>query len=121
MTVQELMNEIVNGKSIKEVLEMALSSQKPSDAHIIAAKYLGKNIFTRTVTHHYTGKLTAVNDGFMVLENAAWIADDGVFSVAMSGGVFDEIEPFPDGEILVAIGSIVDISEYKFPLPRTKK
>ncbi len=28
---------------------------------------IGKNVFVRTVTHHYTGRLAAADDGFMTL------------------------------------------------------
>lgn len=44
---------------------------------------VGKNYFIRTVTHHHTGKLVAVYDHELVLENAAWIADDGRLSDAL--------------------------------------
>ena len=40
------------------------------------ADLIGKNVFVRTVTHHYTGHLTGFEQGgFLELDDAAWIAD----------------------------------------------
>ena len=83
--------------------------------------FIGGNVFIRTVTHHYTGRLVAVDDKFLVLEDAAWIADDGRFSVALSTGTLNDIEPYPDGRVLVAVGALCDVCEWAHALPRTVK
>lgn len=82
--------------------------------------YIGKNVFVRTVTHHYTGKLVAAGDGFLTLDDAAWIADDGRFADALAKGNLNEIEPYP-GRCLVGIGAVLDLSEWLHDLPRTQK
>lgn len=82
---------------------------------------VGKSYFIRTVTHHYTGKLVAIYPGELVLEDVAWIADDGRFADALETGEFSEIEPYPDGEVILSRGAVLDVSEYKFPLPRYQK
>ncbi len=80
-------------------------------------KLKGKNVFVRTVTHHYTGRLAAVEDGFLQLDEAAWIADDGRFADALAEGKLAEVEPYP-GTCYVALGAIVDVSEWLHDLPR---
>ena len=83
---------------------------------------VGSSVFIRTVTHHYTGRVVAVSDGFVALDEAAWIADDGRFSEAMLTGTLSEIEPYPDGRIVrVGVGSFVDWTDWPFTLPRTCK
>ena len=82
---------------------------------------LNENYFIRTVTYHYTGKLTAVYDNEIVLVDVAWIAEDGRFADALKKAEFNEIEPYPDGEVIIGRGSIVDASILQGPLPRTQK
>jgi hypothetical protein len=83
-------------------------------------KYVGQNVFVRTVTHHYTGKLVAADEKWLRLEDAAWIADDGRFADCLQGGKPVEVEPYP-GEALVAIGAVIDVSVWSHPLPREQK
>lgn len=64
--------------------------------------------FIRTVTHHYTGRLVRVLPQELVLIDAAWIADDGRLADALKSGSFAEVEPYPDGEIVIGRGAILD-------------
>ena len=84
------------------------------------ADLTGRNVFVRAVTHYYTGKLAAAGDGFLVLEDAAWIADTGRFATALETGKLSEVEPYP-GLCLVSLGAVVDISPWNHELPRTQK
>jgi hypothetical protein len=86
----------------------------------VFSELTGQNVLVRTVTHYYTGELDGTEDGFLVLKDAAWIADTGRFSKALLTGELDEVEPYPGG-CLVAIGAVVDISPWNHPLPRTQK
>jgi len=79
----------------------------------------GKNVLVRTVTNYYTGKLLSC-DGFLHLEEAAWIADTGRFADALRTGKLNEVEPYP-ADCWVAVGSVVDVSEWQHELPRTQK
>jgi hypothetical protein len=81
---------------------------------------IGKNVFIRTVTHHHTGRLVAADDKFVLLADAAWIADDGRFAQALADGTVNEVEPFP-GSCFVNIGAIIDMCEWLHDLPRTQK
>ncbi len=81
----------------------------------------GKSVFIRTVTNYYTGRIAAnPPKGFVLLEEAAWIADTGRFSAALKSGTLSEIEPFP-GAVAVSLGAIVDISPWDHELPRAVK
>ena len=82
---------------------------------------IGGNYFIRTVTHHITGRLVAVTRFELVLEDAAWIADDGRFADALEKGKLDEVEPYPEGKVIVGRGSLIDASPWKHELPRTQK
>ena len=73
---------------------------------------VGKNYFIRTVTHHHTGKLVQVTSQEIVLENAAWIADDGRLTEALKDCNFNEVEMFPkDSRVIIGRGSIIDAVE----------
>lgn len=78
---------------------------------------IGEKYLIRTVTMIDTGRLVAVTDHELVLEEAAWIADTGRFSEAISSSEFSEVEPFPDGQVIVGRGAVVDAVVIK-TLPR---
>jgi hypothetical protein len=58
---------------------------------------LGAAYLIRTVTMFDTGRVVAVTEHEIVLEDAAWIADTGRFADALQKCEFSEVEPFPDG------------------------
>ena len=73
---------------------------------------IGANYFIRTVTHHHTGKLVQVTNTELVLENAAWIADDGRLTDALVSGNFNEVEMFPkNSRVIIGRGSLIDAVE----------
>ena len=70
---------------------------------------IGKKYFIRTVTHHHTGVLVDVTPTELVLEQAAWIADDGQLTEALETGVFSEVEMFPArSQVIIGRGSVID-------------
>jgi hypothetical protein len=69
---------------------------------------IGQNYLIRTVTMIDTGRVVAINKHEIVLEDAAWIADTGRFADAIASCKFDEVEPFPDGQVIIGRGSIID-------------
>jgi hypothetical protein len=69
---------------------------------------IGKCYLIRTVTMIQTGRLVKVTEKELVLEDAAWVADTGRFSEALVSLNFSEVEPFPDGHVIVGRGAIVD-------------
>ena len=69
---------------------------------------IGKKYMVRTVTMIDTGVLVAVTPQELVLEDAAWIADTGRFAQAVKKCEFNEVEPFPDGRVIIGRGAIID-------------
>jgi hypothetical protein len=70
----------------------------------------GKKILIRTVTNFYTGEVTEETKKWLRLKTAAWIADTGRFSDALTSSVFGEVEPYPR-PVIVMKAAIVDITE----------
>ena len=62
-----------------------------SDAHW----KIGANYLIRTATMIDAGKLVAVTEHELVLEDASWIADTGRFGKALETSSFNEVEMFP--------------------------
>ena len=109
----------LNELTLKEITQLAsILSGKGSLEHPYE---VGKNYFIRTVTHHYTGHLVAVYEKELVLEKAAWIADDGRFADALEREEFNEVEPYPsDKPVIIGRGAILDAVEIK-TIPTTQK
>lgn len=82
---------------------------------------IGKNYVIRTVTMIQVGRLKSVHDHELVLEDAAWVADTGRWNAFLSTGVANDVEPFPDGLIIVGRGAIIDSTIWKHPLLRVVK
>lgn len=82
---------------------------------------IGANYFIRAIPFHYTGRLVEVYDKELVIEDAAWIADDGRFMQAVETGSFSEVEPFPDGPVIIGRATITDAKIIPFALPRSQK
>ena len=78
---------------------------------------IGKAYFIRSITMHYTGRLVAVTDTDLVLEDAAWIADSGRFADALAKGTLSEVEPYPN-RCIVSRNAIVDACQWDHDLPR---
>ncbi len=82
---------------------------------------IGKIYCIRTVTMIDTGRLIKVTAQELLLEDAAWIADTGRFADAIAKAEFGEVEPFPDGKLLiVGRGAIIDAVEI-IKTPRSQK
>lgn len=100
-----------------------LGRETPASTALLAehAYPVGSAVFIRCVTHYYTGRLVRVTPGEIVLTDAAWIADTGRFGEALASGSLNDIEPYPDGEVIVSRGAVVDVSLWHSPLPREIK
>jgi hypothetical protein len=82
---------------------------------------IGKDYVIRTVTMIQVGKLVDVQESELVLEDAAWIADTGRWADFLASGKVNEIEPFPDGRVIVGRHSIIDACIWKHGRLRTQK
>jgi hypothetical protein len=81
---------------------------------------LGKKVYLRKVTMIDTGVIVAIYDDYLVLVQAAWIADTGRYANAMKDGptVFTEVEPYPaEKAIICALGDYVDGFHPDWELP----
>lgn len=69
---------------------------------------IGAVYLIRTVTMIDVGRVVAVSKQYVILEDATWVADTGRFSDALKSCNFSETEPFPDGQVILSTGSIID-------------
>jgi hypothetical protein len=94
---------------------MSNDSQQQDNPYII-----GKTYLIRTVTMIDTGVVVRVTPQEIVLQDAAWIADTGRFSQALKTCDFSEVEPFPDGEVIINRSAVIDAVQIT-KSPRTMK
>lgn len=99
-------------KQIKEIKSLGINKLHPYK--------IGKNYFIRTVTYFLVGKLIAVYEYELVIDNAAWIPDTGRYSDAFNIGEFSEVEPL-NGEIIIGRHSVIDCTPWEKDLPRYQK
>jgi len=81
---------------------------------------IGESYFIRTVTYHLTGRVKNVVGNFLVLEDAAWIAESDRFMQTINEGKLKEIEPV-NVDTFINLGSITDAFVWLHPLPREQK
>jgi|SRR3990167_2204441 len=82
---------------------------------------IGKNYFIRTVTNYFTGTLLWVGPMELLLENVSWIADTGRFSNALREGKLNEIEPYPEGPVIIGRGAVIDATHWNFDIIMVQK
>lgn len=105
--------------TLKQIREIASRTSGAVTADNSAWE-IGANYLIRTVTMADTGRLVAVTAQELVLEDAAWIADTGRFSQAVEKAEFGEVEPFPNGRVIIGRGAIIDAVKIKLT-PRSQK
>lgn len=99
----------INDLTIGQAKELAsLFSSSSNTMNDNSAWDIGSTYLIRTVTMIDTGVLVAVTDHELVIEDAAWIADTGRFSEAVTKATFSEVEPFPDGRVIIGRGAVID-------------
>ena len=106
--------------SIKDLKEL-MTSRDIKEVDYSNPYILGESYLIRTVTMIYTGRLKAVYDQELVIDNAAWIAETARWSDCLKNGDFKEVEPYPDGRVIIGRGSILDAAVWKHDLPRVQK
>ena len=111
----------INSLTIGQAKELAaLFGNTPTPVADNSAWEIGQPYLIRTVTMNDTGRVVAVTPMEIILEEAAWIADTGRFSDAIEKATFGEVEPFPDGRVILGRGAIIDAVKIK-TLPRSRK
>lgn len=106
---------------VKEINRLFSPTAEPCGGSLnINPFQVGEKYFIRTVTHAHTGKVKHSSGQFLVLENAAWIADTGRFYDALKNTEFNEIEPFTN-DLILNMDSIIDATVINDELPRDQK
>lgn len=117
-TKEELLRELEELETLEKQVEEKKSGIEYQNLDLPFK--VGGAYFIRTVTYFATGRVKAIVGSFLVLEDAAWIADTGRFSDALAKGEMSEVEPV-DTEMFVNVGSITDAFPWKHKLPREQK
>lgn len=108
----------------KKEADAEISAAKKSKVKVIDGKAvpfeIGGKYFIRTVTYFATGEVADIKGDFLVLKDAAWVADTGRFREAIMQGVLSEVEPV-EVAMYVNMASIVDAFEWTHPLPRDQR
>ena len=101
----------INSMTIGQVKELASlfgnagSGEKPCPFEV------GTTYLIRTVTMSWHGTVKSICGDFLVLEQAAWIADTGRFSNSLAKpDNYNEVEPAPN-DVFVNLTSIIDATE----------
>jgi hypothetical protein len=111
----------INSLTLGQAKELsALFGAQPTLVANDPAWEIGKIYLIRTATMTDTGRLVAVTQQELVLEDAAWVADTGRFSDAVAKAEFGEVEPFPDGKVIIGRGALIDAVQIK-TAPRSRK
>lgn len=100
---------------VKEIRNLLVDEQNQTHPWRVGEKYL-----IRTVTLYALGRLTAVYQGELVLEDASWVSDTGRWHTALETGELNEVEPHK-GALIVSRGAIVDAVAWTHELPREAK
>jgi hypothetical protein len=117
-TKEDLLKELTELEELEKKMESKKSAVAYKDAEVPFK--VGDAYFIRTVTYFATGRVKAIVGNFLVLDEAAWIADTGRFTNAIREGVFDEVEPV-EVDMFVNLNSITDAFDFNHPLPREQK
>ena len=117
-TKEELLSEI---KELED-LEKQVNSKKSNLQYqqMEVPFEVGGAYFIRTVTYFATGRVKAIVGQFLVLDEAAWVADTGRFSNALASGILEEVEPV-EVDMYVNMNSITDAFVWKNKLPMEQK
>ena len=97
-----------NKERVIAMLEMAKSKETVKTGY---EQYMDKNVFIRTVTHHYSGHVTSVDGLSLTMDQAAWIADDGRYfeDLFKDPDRFNEDEPYLN-PVSISLYAILDIT-----------
>jgi hypothetical protein len=92
----------------RQIAALFNAGQIPAALPVSHPYEIGKPYLIRTVSMIDTGRIVEVTAQEIVLEDAAWIADTGRFSDALKSCNFGEVEPFPDGRVIINRSSVID-------------
>lgn len=106
--------------TIADIKELIAGTPGHSTSHDLLDPAPGDKLIIRTVTMTLTGRAVATSATWIVLDQAAWIADSGRWTTAIETGKLSEVEPMGDG-VRVARAAVVDVTPWKHELPMVQK
>ena len=106
--------------TLKELFDTVNATAKDTETHSESPYEIGATYLIRTATMIDTGVVVEVTSQEIVLKDAAWIASTGRFADALKSCEFNEVEPFPDGKVIVGRGAVIDAVQIA-KAPRTQK
>jgi len=117
-TKEELLSQLKELEALES--QVSAKKEKKQYEHLECPFKIGSPYFIRTVTYFATGRVKAVVGQFIILEEAAWVADTGRFSDYMAKGIADEVEPV-EVDMFVNMNSITDAFPWENKLLRKQK
>jgi len=99
--------------TIAQFKELSSLMNKPK-TRLVPFK-IGDKLFIRTVTLYYTGEVKDIVGSWIVLKDAAWIADTGRFHDFIKDGKCNEYEGFIN-DVKIPMDSVIDITEWRHDL-----
>ena len=84
----------------------------------------GGVMLIETVTKYFVGEVVSVHPQEIVIRDACWVANTGRYNEFLStgdGGEYAEMEPCPEGPVLIGRGAIVNAQSYPHGLIRVVK
>jgi len=111
MTAKELLELVAS-------LEGSVTTTNGNHGH---SYKVGESYLVRA-TYHHIGRLVAVTDTDLVLEDGGWLADSGRFSECLANGTYSELEIVPIGmRRIVSRADIIDAFPWTHELPTVTK
>lgn len=101
-----------------EITKISKGKVKIVDGKALPFEIGGKYLI-RTVTYFATGEVESIKGGFLVLKDAAWVADTGRFRDAIATGALSEVEPVET--MILNTAAITDAFPWQHALPREQK
>jgi hypothetical protein len=99
------MNLIEESKAALIIELLGLEKKQTSNSNYFWE--LGKDYVVRTVTMIYLGKLKAVNETELLLEDCAWIPDTSRWNEFLDGKKPNEMEPYKN-DVIIGRGALLD-------------
>ena len=107
----------MNPETIAQIIAACMSGETKS-TH---SYHVGSNYLIRA-TYHHIGKLIAVTDTDLLIENGGWLADSGRFGECLANGTVSEFEAVPRGmQRLVSRSDVIDAFPWNHSLPTETK
>lgn len=111
----------VDSLTIGEVRKIkALFGCTPERVADDTAFEVGRAYLIRTPTVYHLGRVVRITAHELVLDEAGWLVETGLFSPCIEKGTYSEYEPMGNG-VVVPRANISDATPWKHALPKDRK